>query len=128
MQFLDGSFGAASLAIANLIANGGPAGLPEVTFAALAGFYPSPVDRIVTGCEALYAAIQGGADVGNDAVTLCAQLAQMCVTYQFHELGQTDRGNMIVLACRRILGEVTEQDAPAAEDPVLLDQFEVVLP
>jgi hypothetical protein len=54
MNFLDGGFAAAAVAIADLIRDHG-ADLPAVTYEALAAYYASPVDRLVTSCEALYA-------------------------------------------------------------------------
>lgn len=113
MQFLDGSFNAAATAITDLVRDHGGT-LPAPAYGALAKFWPSPVDRIVHACEALYASADALPEAG---LVLCAQLARIAQENGFHALGQTDRAPRIIRAVRRRLGELTEAEAPAAEDP-----------
>lgn len=111
MQFLDGGFAAAAPAVATFIRDHGAA-IPPVTFDALAAYSPSGVDRVVSGCEALYAAADYLPPGG---LVLCAQLARIAEENGFHALGQTPRAAGVVAAMRRRLGE-TDGPLPA-EDP-----------
>jgi hypothetical protein len=112
MLFLDGGFASAAPAIAAFIRDHG-AELPAVTFDALAAYSPSGVDRVVNGCEALYAAAD---QLRTDGLTLCAQLARLAEEHGFHALGQTARATGIIAAMRRRLGE-TETPDPADDPP-----------
>src|SRR5205085_710463 len=104
MNFLDGGFPAATVAVAALIRDHGTA-LPALTYDTLAAYTPSPVDRLVTQCEALYAAADSLPDAG---LLLCAQLARIAQDGAFHHLGQSDRAGKVIAAMRRRLGELDE--------------------
>lgn len=117
MQFLEGGFGGVPTALAVFTRDHG-AGLPPVTFDALAAYFPSPVDRTVSVCEALYAAADS---LGPEGWTLCAQLARVAQDNGFHELGQTARGAGVIAAMRRRVGETTGPDP--SEDPAPLAQY-----
>ena len=119
MIFLSGDFGSAMAAIADLIRDHGGELAPE-TYAELSAFRPSPVDRIVFACEALWGAVDTLPAAGQ---TLCAQLARMAQDGAFHELGQTTRGALMILGVRRRLGELDETSAPSADDPAPLPQY-----
>lgn len=121
MLYLDGSFDAASLALAAFMREA-DAAVPEVTWLALGGFEPSPVDRVVRSAEALYAAMVAAPGFPAAGATLCAQLAQMAVAYQWNEFG-LGRGNAMIAACRRYLGELTEVEAPIENDPAPLAAY-----
>lgn len=107
------------LAGADLIRDHG-ADLPAVTYGTLAAYTPSFVDRTVFCCEALWAVID---QVPPAAQTFCGQLARIAQMNGFHELGSTDRAARMVLGVRRRLGELTEDEAPAAGDPAPLDEY-----
>lgn len=114
MLFLDGGFAAAAPALAAFIRDHGAA-LPAVTFDALAAYSPSGVDRIVSGCEALYAAAD---HLPADGLTLCAQLARIAQENGFHALGQTPRAAAIIAAMRRRLGETETPDPSEDPEPI----------
>lgn len=116
MLFLDGGFASAAPALAAFIRDHGAA-IPAVTFGALAAYSPSGVDRIVTACEALYAAADS---LPPDGLTLCAQLARIAEENGFHALGQTSRAPAIIAAMRRRLGETTGPD-PAVDPPAIAE-------
>jgi hypothetical protein len=116
MLFLDGGFASAAPAVAAFIRDHGSE-IPTVTFDALAAYSPSGVDRVVSACEALYAAADA---LPADGLTLCAQLARIAEENGFHALGQTPRAAGIVAAMRRRLGETTTPD-PADDPPPIED-------
>lgn len=117
MQFLEGGVAAVAPALAAYVRDHGAA-LPPVTFDVVAAFFPSPVDRTVFVCEALY----GAADsLAAEGWTLCAQLARIAQDNGFHELGQTDRAAGVIAAMRRRVGETTGPDP--SEDPAPLPQY-----
>lgn len=111
MLFLDGGFASAAPVIAAFIRDHGSE-IPVLTFDALAAYSPSGVDRVVNGCEALYAAADRLPPAG---LALCAQLARIAEENGFHVLGQTPRAAMIIAAMRRRLGETATPDP--ADDP-----------
>lgn len=118
MQHLDGSIGAAVAAMGAFArAAAADPGVPAATWAALDEYRPSAVDRIVQTAEALYAASTVSPAFPAAGLTLCAQLAHMCIEHQWHQLGQTDRGARMIAACRRRLGELDPAQAPAELDP-----------
>ena len=63
---------------------------------------PSPVDQIVSIAEYLYAK---RAEISNEGKNLAAGLAAFATTNGWHNLLADDRGNKIVQALRRDLGE-----------------------
>lgn len=113
MLFLDGGFASAAPAVAAFIRDHG-AEIPAITFDALAAYSPSGVDRIVSACEALYAAAD---HLPADGLTLCAQLARIAEENGFHALGQTPRAAGIIAAMRRRLGETATPDPSADPAP-----------
>lgn len=114
MLFLDGGFASAAPAVAAFIRDHGSE-VPALTFDALAAYSPSGVDRVVNGCEALYAAADHLPPAG---LTLCGQLARIAEENGFHTLGQTDRAARIIAAMRRRLGETATPDPSADPAPV----------
>ncbi len=84
---------------------------------------PSPVDMLVQSMEALYAA---HADLDATGKALVAQLSGFIVANGWHGINQDDRGNRIVRAMLRELGQtppigVTWPDG--ADDPVADTRF-----
>jgi hypothetical protein len=63
---------------------------------------PSPVERIVKSCEALYA-VKDVLDA--DGQMICAQLAQFAALNGWHGMDQDNRGGRIAQAMQRDLGE-----------------------
>lgn len=63
---------------------------------------PSPVDQIVGTMELLYA---NKADLTDEAKDLVGGLAAFATTNAWHGLAEDNRGNLIVQAMRRDLGE-----------------------
>lgn len=117
MQFLTSPM-AASAAVMFFIAQSGTT-LPAHTLDHLSAYTPSAVVRIVTACEALYAAADDLAEAG---LTLCAQLARIAEENAFHVLpDEPDRWSGIVAAMRRRVGETTGPDP--SEDPAPLAQY-----
>lgn len=118
MELLDDNVVAAADAMQSFL--DGSAGDPTVSVglrSILAAPHPSPVRRIVTAAEALYAEAPALPLAG---VLLCAQLAHMAQAHGWHVLGQTGRAAGIIAACRRRLGELTEAEAPPEADPAPL--------
>lgn len=64
---------------------------------------PSPVDMLVQSMEALYAAHTDLDDAGK---ALVAQLSGFIVANGWHGINQDDRGNRIIRAMLRELGEI----------------------
>lgn len=103
------------------------AAIPAKCWAMVSKGYVSLVDRVANSADAFYAMAQQ-LDPGparDAAATLAAQLALMCVQYQWWAIGQTDRGGRIALAMRRLLGDDTtgqaEADDPAQSDNLIPD-------
>ena len=85
---------------------------------------PSPVDQIVKTGEYLYAE---KASITSDALSLAGGLIAFATINGWHGLLDGDRGNKIVQAVRRTLGETppTGLSWPdAADDPAPLGMFE----
>lgn len=117
MQFLNGPM-AASSAIMFFVAQNGAA-LPPHTLEHLSAYTPSAVVRVVTACEALYAAAD---DLGEAGLTLCAQLARIAEENAFHvSVEEPDRWSSIVAAMRRRMSETSTPDP--SEDPAPLAQY-----
>lgn len=78
--------------------------LPQVTNDALldAGTKVSPVDKLVDVGEVLYAA---RADLDTDALTIAGQVIEFCTRNGWHGLTNDARGERMVAAIRRQLGE-----------------------
>lgn len=64
-----------------------------------AALHPSPVDRVVTTAEALYAV---KAELGPDGQVMCAQLASFAALNGWH--GMQERGPQITAALQRDAG------------------------
>lgn len=73
---------------------------------AVTNYFPSPVDKIATAAEALYASAQLG-QLDQAGMTLVVQAANFCMMNGWHDIGQTGRGTGIVQAMRRMLGDET---------------------
>lgn len=67
-----------------------------------AGAKVSPVDKLVDIAEALYAA---RADFDADALTIAGQVIEFCTRNGWHGLANEARGERMVAAIRRDLGE-----------------------
>ncbi|WP_298195530.1 hypothetical protein [Novosphingobium sp.] len=81
-----------------------PAELPEAVQAALldASAKVSPVDKLVEIAEVLYAA---RAELDEDALVIAGQVIEFCTRNGWHGLTNDDRGDRMVAAIRRQLGE-----------------------
>lgn len=117
MLFLEGGVAAVPPALAAYTRDFGTA-LPAVTFDVVAAYCPSPVERTVLVCDALYAAADY-LDV--EGWTLCAQLARVAQDNGFNGLGSPERIAGIIAAMRRRVGETTGPDP--SEDPAPLAQY-----
>ena len=122
IQRLD-NISAAVQAISDVIRQHG-ASIPDNVYSTLSALYPSPVDRIVDCAEAAYAGAKLGS-VAAPLATVACQLATMCTEYMWHDIGKTDRGVKMALACRRICGEEVSQ--LEADDPAIEPRYSPVV-
>ena len=99
--------------------------MPPLVYAKISAYQPSPVVRTVECAEALWAAVcsLGPGAARDAAATVCCQLADLAIVWQWQMLGQTDRGLRMSGACRRVLGEGSQDESL---DPEVQEQFIVV--
>lgn len=92
-----------------------PSTVPGAVADAVTKYFVSPVDKVVTVAEALYAAAQMNC-LDEAGMILAVQATNFCMMNSWHAIGQTARGTGVIQALRRQLGDDTVTQTPA-QDP-----------